>query len=218
MKVVIIDNDTEIIDGLRLMIEKFCPDIQELNAANSIKRGIEMISKNNPDLVFLDVELDEGSGMDLLSKIGNYNFEVIFITAHNKYAVDAFKFSAIDFIQKPIGVQELLGAVQKAKSSLINKDLKQQLTILKESFGAISNDRKKIVLKDSESMYFLNVSDIIMCKAEGSYTEFYLTSKQKITISRGLKEYDELLENYGFIRSPFRLNFANSLLILRKLK
>ncbi len=201
MKVVIIDNDSEIIDGLKLMILKFCPEINELATANSIKSGIDVIAKNKPDLVFLDVELDEGTGMDLLSKIGNYNFEVVFITAHNKYAIDAFKFSAIDFIQKPIGVQELHSAVQKAKSSLLNRDLKQQLAILKESFSTIKNDAKKIVLKDSESLYFLNVSDIIMCKAEGSYTEFYLNSNQKIIISKGLKEYDELLENYGFIRT-----------------
>lgn len=213
MKVIIIDNEKEIVDGLKLMIEKNCPQITELRTADGIENGIEAILKHSPDLIFLDVELGNGTGMDLLSKIGNYNFEVVFITAHNKYAVDAFKFSAIDFIQKPIGVEDLLNAVQKAKSSLMNKDLKQQLTILKESFGLINNDGKKIVLKDSEAMYFLSVSEIIMCKAEGSYTDFYLTSNQKITISKGLKEYDGLLENYGFIRTH------NSYLVnIRKIK
>lgn len=213
MKVIIIDNENEIVDGLRLMIEKFCPQVTELYTAEGIESGIEAILKYNPDLIFLDVELDNGTGMDLLSKLKNYSFDVVFITAHNKYAVDAFKFSAIDFIQKPIGIQELVSAVQKANSSLTNKDLKLQLTILKENFNKINKDEKKIVLKDSESIYFLSISDIIMCKAEGSYTEFYLSSSQKITISKGLKEYDELLEQYGFIRTH------NSYLVnIRKIK
>lgn len=201
MNAIIIDNENEIVEGLTLMIEKFCPQITELHSASDIESGIETILKHNPDLIFLDVELGNGTGMDLLSRIKKYNFDVIFITSHNKYAVDAFKFSAIDFILKPIGVEELISAVEKAKFSLTNKDLKQQIKILQENFSKINGDSKKIVLKDSESMYFLSVSDIIMCKAEGSYTEFHLITNEKIIISKGLKEYDELLENYGFIRT-----------------
>lgn len=201
MKTLIIDNDSRIRDGLRQMIQKFCPQITELNEADGIESGIAAISKFNPELIFLDVELDGGTGMDLLSKLKNYNFDVVFITAHNKYAVDAFQFSAIDFILKPIGLEDLLNAIQKAKTSIANKDLVKQLNILKESFDNLSGSDKKIVLKDSESIYFVKVSDIVHCKAEGPYTEFYLTTQQKITISKSLKEYEELLEPYGFIRT-----------------
>lgn len=201
MKTLIIDNDSRIREGLRQMIQKFCPQITELNEADGIESGIAAISKFNPELIFLDVELDGGTGMDLLSKLKNYNFDVVFITAHNKYAVDAFQFSAIDFILKPIGLEDLLNAIQKAKTSIANKDLVKQLNILKESFDNLSGSDKKIVLKDSESIYFVKVSDIVHCKAEGPYTEFYLTTQQKITISKSLKEYEELLEPYGFIRT-----------------
>lgn len=214
MKVVIIDNETEIINELTLMINKACPEIKELYTASNISKGIEVINEHNPDLVFLDVELGEGTGMDLLSQLEEYNFDVVFITAHNKYAVDAFKFSAIDFIQKPIGQEDLIVAVKKAESSLKNKDLKRQLSVLKENFKPVDFATKKIVLKDSESVYFLKVSEIIMCKAEGSYTDFFLSSGQKITISKGLKEYDELLESYGFIRSHHSY-LINSKTILR---
>ncbi|MBL7912054.1 MAG: response regulator transcription factor [Bacteroidia bacterium] len=201
MKVLIIDNDQKIRQGLKTMIEKFCPQVVELNEANAIQSGIEAIAKYNPDLIFLDVELDEGTGMDLLSKLKEYKFDVVFITAYNKYAVDAFKFSAIDFILKPIGLEDLLNALQKAKTSLANKDLLKQLVILKENMGSLSSSEKKIVLKDSGTMYFIKVSDIIHCKAEGNYTEFYLVNKQKLVTSNMLKEYEAMLEPYGFIRT-----------------
>lgn len=183
------------------MIEKFCPQVTAINEAGSIQSGIEAISKHAPDLVFLDVELDEGTGMDLLSKLKQYEFDVVFITAHNKYAVDAFKFSAIDFILKPIGVEDLLNAFQKAKANLTNKSLSKQLDILKESLGTLSVPDKKIVLKDSNAMHFVKVSDIIHCKAEGNYTEFYLSGKQKLVTSSMLKEYEAILEPFGFIRT-----------------
>ncbi len=183
------------------MIEKFCPQVTQLNEAHGIQSGLEAISKYNPELIFLDVELDEGTGMDLLSKLNEYSFEVVFITAHNKYAVDAFKFSAIDFILKPIGLEDLLNAFHKAKTQLANKDLLKQLSILKESFVSLSSPDKKIVLKDSGTMHFIKVSDIILCKAEGNYTEFYLANKQKLVTSIMLKEYEAMLESYNFIRT-----------------
>lgn len=201
MKVVIIDNDREVVDGLMLMLNEFCPQITDLNYANTIEKGIECISKFNPDLVFLDVELDQGTGMDLLTKLKQYTFEVIFITAYNKYAVDAFRFSAIDFLLKPIGLEDLLAALERAKLHMKNKDLSKQLLVLKENLNSLTASEKKIVLKDSDSVYFLKISDIILCKAEGSYTIFYLENKQKITVSKGLREYDELLVPNGFIRT-----------------
>ena len=111
------------------------------------------------------------------------------------------KILLLDFILKPIGLEDLLNAVNKAKASKANRDLQQQLSVLKESFDSLSVPNKKIVLKDSESIYFVKVSDIIHCKAEGPYTEFYLSSGQKIIISKSLKEYEELLEPFGFVRT-----------------
>ena len=201
MKALIIDNDLKVCDGLKQMIENFCPQIKELRTANSISTGLELISQFNPDLVFLDVELDEGTGMDLLSKLKQYHFNVVFITAHNKYAVDAFKFSAIDFILKPIGLEDLLNAIQKVTANLADRNLSMQLSILKERMNSLSSVEKKIVLKDSNNMYFIKVSDIIHCKAEGAYTEFYLSNKQKLVISVLLKEYEIMLEPFGFIRT-----------------
>jgi two-component system LytT family response regulator len=145
--------------------------------------------------------MDDGTGIELIKKLGSFDFQLIFITAHDKYAVNAFKLSAIDFLLKPIDAEDLIKAVDKAQENLKSKSMELQFQILQESLSSITINEKKIVLKDSESIYFVKVSDIVHCKAEGPYTEFYLIPQQKITISKSLKEYEELLEPYGFVRT-----------------
>jgi len=201
MKVLIIDNEAPIRAGLRLQLETYCPEMDALQEATGIASGLLAIDNFQPDIVFLDVEMDDGTGFDLLKKSGSYNFQLIFITAHNKYAVDAFRFSAIDFLLKPIDTDDLLISLKKAISNLKNKNLKEQIQVLNESMNAISMEHKKIVLKDKDSIYFIKVNDIIRCHAEGPYTEFFTSNGQKITISKTLKEYEEMLEPFGFIRA-----------------
>ena len=175
MKVLIIDNEAPIRAGLRLQLETFFPEMDALQEATGVATGITAIESFQPDIVFLDVEMDD--------------------------AVDAFKFSAIDFLLKPIDTDDLLTSLEKATSNLKNKNLKEQIQVLNESMNAISLEQKKIVLKDKDSIYFVKVNEIIRCHAEGPYTEFYTTNGQKITISKNLKEYEEMLEPFGFIRA-----------------
>ena len=201
MKVLIIDNEASIRIGLKSQLESFCPEIATITVATGVATGFAAIENFQPDIVFLDVEMDDGTGLDLLKKLGNYDFQLIFITAHNKYAVDAFKFSAIDFLLKPVDSDDLIASVEKAMLNLKNKNLKEQIQVLNESMNAISLEHKKIVLKDKDSIYFLKVDDIIRCHAEGPYTEFYISTGQKITISKTLKEYEEMLEPFGFVRA-----------------
>lgn len=201
MKVTIIDNDSKVRSGLRNLIEKYCFQVTEIHEADGIRSGIETISLRQPDLVFLDVELDEGTGMDLLAKLKTYDFEVVFITAFNKYAVDAFKFSALDFILKPVGLEDLLNSVKKATQKKKVGQLEEQLRILQDNLKNLSRSEKKIVLRDSSNLFFVKIDDIFFCKAEGSYTEFYLEGNQKIVTSSMLKEYEQMLEGFGFLRT-----------------
>ncbi len=201
MRTLIIDNEEQIRIGLIKQLKAFCPIISEIKEASGVKAGLKAIDEYKPELVFLDVEMDDGTGIELIQKLGHFNFQLIFITAHDKYAISAFKLSAIDFLLKPIDAEDLIKAVDKAKENLKSKTLEMQFQILQESLSSITINEKKIVLKDSESIYFVKVSDIVHCKAEGPYTEFYLIPQQKITISKSLKEYEELLEPYGFIRT-----------------
>ena len=214
MKVLVVDNELNIRESIIEMISAFCNGIDELHEAEGVTTGIKKIEEVNPDVVLLDVELDDGTGMDLLSKLATINFHLIFITAHNKYAIDAFKFSAIDFLLKPISPDELLDAFEKVKQHIKNKYLSEQLQVMQQSLNKITSKEKKIVLKDSHSIYFVNVNDIIRCESDGQYTEFYTEDCKKIVISKSLKEYEELLEPFGFIR-PHHSHIINTNKILR---
>ncbi len=201
MKVLIIDNEEQIRIGLEKQLKTFCPQVTQIQQATGVVSGLLAISNYKPDLVFLDVEMDDGTGIELASKLESYSFQLVFITAHDKYAVNAFKLSAIDFLLKPIDVEDLINSVVRAEKNIKNKTLELQFKILQESISSIAVTDKKIVLKDNESIYFVKVSDIVRCKAEGPYTEFYLMSDQKIIISKSLKEYEEVLEPFGFVRT-----------------
>lgn len=201
MKVLIIDNEEQIRIGLEKQLKSFCPQVSEIQQATGVVSGLEAIANYKPDLVFLDVEMDDGTGIELASKLESYSFQLVFITAHDKYAVNAFKLCAIDFLLKPIDAEDLINAVVRAEKNIKTKTLELQFKILQESISSIAVSDKKIVLKDNESIYFVKVSDIVRCKAEGPYTEFYLMSDQKIIISKSLKEYEDVLEPFGFVRT-----------------
>lgn len=200
MRALVIDNETAIRKSIMELISVFCPDVTEIGEASSVSNGLDKIKTYQPDVLFLDVELDDGTGMDLLSKLDKIDFSVIFITAHNKYAVDAFKFSAIDFLLKPINPEELVRSVERVKSQN-NSKLSEQIVVLKEIIMASNNINKKIVLKDSDSIYLVKIADIIRCESDKSYTTFVVHNQKNIVISKGLKDFEELLEPYGFIRT-----------------
>jgi len=214
MTILIIDNESNIREGLKKMITVFFPSITECHEADGVQSGIKKIKEIRPDLVFLDVELDDGTGMDLLASLETIDFQLIFITAHNKYAIDAFKFSAIDFLLKPIDSEELINALNKVKLHLKNQNLSEQIQILRQSLNKMSDNEKKIVLKDINSIYFVKINDIVRCESDGQYTEFHLVDSKKIVISKSLKEYEQLLEPYGFLR-PHHSHLINSHKILR---
>lgn len=200
MKALIIDNEQAIREGLKEMISTSCQQITSVQEANGVAEGIEAIYKVNPDIVFLDVEMGDGTGFDLMRKLQHVNFGLVFITAHDKYAVDAFRFSAIDFLLKPIDRVDLITAVDRVIQQRKTADLQRQMMVLQESLGTLKNSDKKIVLKDSESFHFVNVNDIIRCEADGAYTKFFISGTKNILISKVLKEYEELLAGYNFVR------------------
>jgi two-component system LytT family response regulator len=200
MKALIIDNEEPVRNALKTLLGSLCPQVTEIREANGVTNGIAAIREAEPDVVFLDVEMDDGTGFDLIKHLTTVPFELIFITAHNKYAVEAFRLSAIDFLLKPFSASEIVRSVERATKQIKSKDILRQLQILQESLGTIKSVDKKIVLRDSESFHFVNVSDIIRCEADGAYTRFHITGMKEILISKGLKEYEDMLTAYNFIR------------------
>jgi two-component system, LytTR family, response regulator len=201
MKLLLIDNETNIRRGLRdmlLMVSTETPIIEE---ACGVETGLQKIKNFFPDIVFLDIEMDDGTGFDLLNRISHPSFQLIFTTAHDQYAIQAFKFSAIDYLLKPIDPDELSKSLDRAAAHIRNNDLNKQLSVLMEQLSHKNDHERKIVLKDIDSTYFIRVCDILFCAAEGTYTKFYITNNDPILVSKNLKEYETLLEPLGFLRT-----------------
>ncbi|MDD3196388.1 MAG: LytTR family DNA-binding domain-containing protein [Paludibacter sp.] len=200
IRTLIIDDEAPIRDLISGILENYSEKTEVCGTADGVKTGLEAIRHHNPELVLLDVNLTDGTGFDLLRQLDEIKFAVIFITAYEKYAVKAFRFSAVDYIMKPVNIDELLSAIDKAIGMMEGKTLNQQLKNFFDNLNSKPED-KKIVLKDSKSIYVIKVADIIRCEADHNYTTFYLTNNQQIVVSRTLKDYEELLSDFMFLRT-----------------
>lgn len=204
MKILLIDNEDEVRLILKSMVTAWSKGMHIIEEADGVVRGVQQINSFQPDIVMLDVEMNDGTGFDLLTQLTNPSFQLIFTTAHNQYAIQAFKFSAIDYLLKPIDPVELAISLQKATGNIVNQTLQNQLTVLMHQLSNKadkSDTDRQIVLKDIDKTYFIKMNDILYCEAEGSYTKFYLANSESIFVSRNLRSYEELLAPAGFIRT-----------------
>jgi two-component system LytT family response regulator len=200
IKAIIIDDEAHCIRRLSTLLEENCKEnIQLLGSFQSAEEGLAAIIKLQPSLIFLDVQMNGQTGFDLLKKIQPINFEVIFTTAYEKYAVQAFKFSAIDFLLKPIDPDDLLQAITKVANKISGNEMSRKLDAL---FHNLKNahEPKKISIRTLDGLTFLDINDIIRCQSNINYTTIYLKTNQKITVSKTLKEFEELLSDYNFYR------------------
>lgn len=200
MKTVIVDDELFARQSVEAIIQDAFPEIEIAGQADSVKSAVLLIKNIKPDLVFLDVDLPDGNGFDVLNQLKPIGFEIIFITAHQEYAMKAIKFSAFDYILKPVSITELTDAVNRVIRDKAQKTQQIKLDAFFNNFENIRHEVKKIVLKTSESIHLINVPDIIRCEADNNYTTFYLLSGERIIVSKGLKDYEDLLGNYGFFR------------------
>jgi two-component system LytT family response regulator len=200
MKTVIIDDEINARQTIRKMIDQECEGVDVIGEAGDVKNGLQIINNYKPDVVLLDIQLPDGSGFDLLDKLENYDFKLIFITAFEEYAVKAFKFSSIDYLLKPFDPDEVKKSITRAKEVMAKEDTQLKLNAFLSNIENISKEVKKIVLKTSESIHLVNVQDIIRCQADCNYTYFYLYGGKKLVVSKTLKEFDTMLTPYGFFR------------------
>lgn len=198
---IIIDDEPKARETIGEMLLIYCKNINIIGQADSVESGIKAINTLNPDLVFLDIKLPDGSGFDILKHFYPPLFKVIFITAYDDYAIQAFKFSAVDYVLKPIDPDDLIAAVGKVEEAQIQKeDISMKLNALFSNYSSNRNEEKKIVLKTQKSIHVISVKDIVRCEADQSYTTFILTNGNKIMVSKTIKEFDEMLSLYGFYR------------------
>ena len=200
IKTIIIDDEVKARETIANMLQTYCSDIEVIGMAGSVKEGVKVLAKKKPDLVFLDIKMGDGTGFDLLRKLKEVNFMLIFITAFEEFAIRAIKFSALDYILKPLDPDELVNAVEKAKFTIEKENVSMRLEALYENLDVLNSNSKKIVLKTTSSVHIVNLTDIIRCESEKNYTHFFTVDQEKITVSKTLKEFNELLMDYSFYR------------------
>jgi two-component system LytT family response regulator len=199
MNVIIIDDEPSVRNSISSILTNEYPGINIITMAESVEEGYKAILKNRPNLLFLDVELPDGTGFDLLRRFEEIDFKVIFITAHQEYALSAIKVSALDFILKPFDSDDIRLAVQKARETIDRESERLKLQALAENLQT-RKVLKRIVLHTAENLHLINICDIIRAEADSNYTRFSISDGSKIMVSRTIKEFDNLLSGSGLIR------------------
>ena len=202
LKAVLIDDEFQSRNLLsRLLANE--PDIQVVGQASTVEEAFVTIRDLKPGLIFLDVMLIDATGFDLLKKFDQIDFEIIFTTAHDDYALKAFKFNALDYLLKPIDPDELAAAIQKAKAKWQANQFtsREHLENLYQAVRNPNGIHKKIAIPTSDGFILQPLDEIVFCQAEGNYTQFYLTDKRKILSSYTLKQYDAMLSDFHFYRA-----------------
>ena len=201
---ILIDDDINLRNGMKGLLQLYAPQIAIIGEADSVVSGVEAIESLRPQVVFLDIQLNDGTGFDILEKVTSFNgaqkSHIVFITAHEQYAIKAFRFSALDFLLKPVDPDELQKVIQKIKSEIEKNDSSSHIDLLLENIRKKVDNFKRIALSTSDGIHLFDVSDIIRCESEDNYTKFFIKNSKPILISKTLKEYEELLSEHGFER------------------
>ena len=199
IRTVIVDNEPAIVQGLKQMLNRLCPQIKIIGTAFDLAQAKYLLTIKPVDLVFLDVKLGDGNSFTLLDQLDSVDFQVIFITAYDQFAVNAFRCSALDYLVKPIDEEDLLRSVSKAEKAIYASNL--QLRLQNLIYQQQNNDAgKTIVLNTAEAHHVVHIKDIVLCEANGNYTLFHLANVPNILMSQTLKNYELLLSQYNFFR------------------
>ena len=201
MRAILIDDEISNLENLRALLEKHCPQVTIVATAQNVSDAVDAIEKYSPQLVFLDIQMGEQTGFDVLKLIPKRNFEVIFVTAYDNYGIQAVKFAAFDYLLKPVDIDELISAVNKAEHKLATQIQTSQLDFLLQQLKKPETNASKIALQMQSEIRYVTLSEIIRCEADNTYTYFFLANSEKILVSKSLKEYADLLRPNGFLRT-----------------
>ena len=201
---VLIEDDRNIRNGMRELLAICAPDIVILGEADDVTSGVAAIEKLKPQIVFLDIQLHDGNGFDILEEIiernGKISSHIVFVTAHEQYAIKAFRFSALDFLLKPVDPDELEIVIGKIRTVVDKKDSYSHIDLLLENIRKKVDTFKRIALTTGEGIHLFEISDIIRCEGQDNYTTFFIKNNKPVIISKTLKDYEEMLTEYGFER------------------
>lgn len=200
IRAIIVDDEQNARENLSFLLAAHCNGVQVVAEADNVSDAVQAIRDHNPDLIFLDIEIGEGSGFDVLERISGSRAEVIFTTAFNQYAIKAFKFSAVDYLLKPIDIVDLKDSVERAEQRVKQNQISRSLESLMSNLSENNRKLKKIGLPVQGGVQYFPLEEIVRLQSQSNYTTFYLTKGREFLISKTLKEYDELLSDQGFVR------------------
>jgi len=198
IKAIIIDDIEQARITFRKDLEVYAPDIEVIGEAGGVVEGAKLLKRLQPDILFLDIQMQDGSGFDLLDLLPEIPFKIIFITASDAHAIKAFRYAAIDYLLKPVDPDELMGSLEKYRSHKLNENEKYKL--LNESLKNHNKPTNRLALHSQDKIHIVNISDIIRCESSVNYTEFYFTDRKKMVVSKTLKEFEDLLTDLNFYR------------------
>lgn len=198
MKAILIDDIEQARLTLRKDLEDYAPDVEIIGEAGGVVEGAKLISKVKPDILFLDIQMQDGSGFDLLDILGDIPFKIIFITASDAHAIKAFRYAAIDYLLKPVDPDELKAALEKFRKHAPDENEKYKL--LNESLKNNQKPHERLALHSQEKITIVEIKDIVRCESDINYTQFHFSDKRKIMVTRTLKDFEEMLTDHGFYR------------------
>lgn len=201
MKIILVEDESRIRKSLVNVLKLHYPSATVVAEAENITAGIEAIKTHNPDVVLLDIKMPGGSGFDLLKELKPFAFKVIFITAFDQYAIQAFKFSAMDYLLKPVVPEELVEALKRTEQQISAEHSNTKFDVFMNHMSGITREAKKILLNSHDKIHVISLSEVVRCEADRNYTLFVLLNKKTILVSKPLKEYDDMLSSFGFFRS-----------------
>lgn len=217
LRAIIVEDELRSRETLKGLLNLYCKNVEIIGEAENVKEGISIIEDLKPDVVFLDIQMPDGSGFKLLESTREIDFDVIFTTAYDQFAIKAIKFSALDYLLKPIFPDDLIKAVKKAEDKKEGQNQKVNVDVLLENINKPAKDAPKIVLSTSDEINVVKVDDIVRCESDNYYTFFYFKGGDRLLVSKTLKEHEELLKEHNFIR-PHKSHLINVMFIKSYLK
>lgn len=200
-KAVLIDDEKHNLDNLQALLNTYCPQVEICGVAVDAEKGIRLLNAVKPDLLFLDIQMPGQNGFDLLRNLPHHDFEVIFVTAYDQYAIQAMRFAAVDYLLKPVDIKELQVAVSKAIKQRQLKVQNKQLENLMHMLSSRQNkEEQHIALATAKETRFVKTDEIIRCESSNNYTTFFLTANETLLVCKPIYEYAEILKDYGFVR------------------
>jgi two-component system LytT family response regulator len=198
IKAIIIDDIEQARMTLKKDLQVYAPDVEVIGEANGVVEGAKLLKNLKPDILFLDIQMQDGSGFDLLDILKDINFKIIFITASDAHAIKAFRYAAIDYLMKPVDPDELTGALKKYRGHQPNEN--ENYKLLNETLKNTQKPHERLALHTQDKIHIVNINDIIRCESSINYTEFHFSNGKKFLVTKTLKEFEDLLDDQGFYR------------------